>query len=264
MKKIQLFSFLIITCFGAMGQQFDFTVIDNSDYVNIQKYKVQNCLTYKTIDSSSTRVKALINASFFNRQGLNTKEIEYKFPNMAIQWILTAQYSSENVVIGEQWRENKYLIDSTAYTYNSEGQLIKSCIKCYFKDSLDMVLCDTFAYENGIRKNLTHPEVVDSYSLEKADSVIHYYLDGRIKQKLIGTKKIISYHYDLNKKLIRVYHSNYNASGDLVHTLVKNQDGVLLEEINRSYNGTLLLKIETNNLQLKLKSSLEFVYTYYD
>ncbi len=264
MTKIYLlFSITFLVCFHTIAQDYDFTIIDNSDYDNILKYKVKTCFTYHVINNEEKLDSSLINVGYFNQAGLITKEIDYDFPDTNKSWVLTAQYGADNKIIGEQWIWSKIEVDSTFYHYNEQGQLQSECVTFYFEEGLEETQCDSFYYVNGVRKSNSSAAIYNTDLIEKNDTVYEYYMDGRLKGKIVNGFSIQEFGYNESNELSTLYYVEYNSFGERSKTLVKNPNGKLIKEITRVFDGTLILKIETNNFETKEKSYLSFVYTYY-
>ena len=75
-----LFLLTLLIGFKTTAQQYDFTIIDNSDFENILKYKVKNCLTYKVNATSETRDSGIVNASYYNQKDLSQQKLSTTFP----------------------------------------------------------------------------------------------------------------------------------------------------------------------------------------
>ncbi len=264
MTKIYLlFSITILACFNTIAQDYDFTVIDNSDYSNILKYKVKTCITYQVTNHKENADSSIINIGHFNQKGLITEEIEYQAQDTNAIWTLTAQYAPDNKITSEQWFWSDYEVDSTFYHYTPKGLLQSECVTFYFNNHVEEMLCDTFHYENGVRKSNSPVFNYDTYLVEKEDTVYEHYMDGRLRGKIVNGFTIQEFGYDESNKLSTLYYVEYNSYGERSKTLVKDPAGKLIKEITRIYDGTLIRKIETNNLETEEKSSLSFVYTYY-
>ena len=138
-----------------------------------------------------------------------------------------------------------------------------SCTSFYLGDEIEWITCDTFYYENGIRKSLNNPDKVETFLVEKGDSVFHY-LDSRLEYLFVNGYKVIAYCYDEDKNPTEIHNYFYNTIGEPSQTLIKNPKGELIKTVNRIYFGSLLLKIEVNDLQSGKKSCTYFEYTYYE
>lgn len=246
------------------GQDYSFTIIDNSDFENCVKYRVKACHMYSFPDVKNAPNDSIpVSSYFYNELGQAILEIDYIEPqDTTKKWILTAQYDGL-IILSEQWQWESNDIDSTTFYYDDQGVLNQACIKYYLGGEFDEMECEEYVYQNGEFVSLSFPNIVD-LEVKKNDTIYHYYQNGNLWYKETKGKKVMACSYGKDEKLTSKYYFTYNANGDIDKTTRTDADGKIIAEFKNTYKGTLLIEKSEYDVTTGVYSKARFNYIYFE